>query len=325
MPNESKSSPGRGVETSPTAYPVYQGAAPNPTRSASVDPSGEVNVSRPAEALPGTGYQAAADNTPNAPPRQPSEPIPVRESGMQSSPSPDSPQEASDLAALREENASLMRALGEERQQRRQEMEELKLRMELSQRPQPQGYVPLQQVDPKADPSAPVTTEQFNRFMQQVLPQVAGSAQAQAIRASWPLTPADEAAILQEWPALQQHPEPARTQYILRAYRLRSPGQNGANTRTSGDPSAAPSQQTRPQGPTVPVVEHGSPTVPDVRTANPVEAAQKAYARAEALPSRTAQEASEKRKAMRQAWDNLQRVQGLSEDIQKSAGFKQRL
>lgn len=330
--------PGRGV-SSQTTYDIHRGSALEPQRRAIMDPSsGEVSVGRPSTAAPGT---------PMGP--LPSDPIPVvnRETGVgsapaphapfpaarpaepppsappiQSSPPPANPAEASDLAALREQNQQLQRALGDQSAKHEREMAELALRIDASQVRPPQ--LPQFQLDPKLDPSEPVTNAQLLEYTQKVIPHMSGMAEAHAIRASWDVTPHEEADILAAYPQFNSHPEPARTHLILRAAKLRRPAQQ-ASSSTPATAATENSAQIRPGSATVPHVEAAGNQIPEPSPRDDMAEAQRAYQEARAMSATTPQEALKKKAAMRAAWDRINKLQGLTEEQLQRMGIQQKL
>jgi hypothetical protein len=173
---------------------------------------------------------------------------------VQQSAPPANPGEASELAALRQQNGQLLRQIGQDRQDAEIRQMEFELRMEAqlaAMAPQQPDQI---QLPPGVDPEAQLNVGQMLQLLNNVAPGVTSN----AVRGSWDVTPQEEQAVLQSNPAINNVAEPAKTELIKRAVSLLRQRQTPAQQQQQSPPAASPEAASyqpvaqRPAAPTVP-------------------------------------------------------------------------
>jgi len=240
---------------------------------------------------------------------------------LQTSPPPANPEDAAELQRLRSEVGGLRDELGKRDEAHTQKLAELDLRMKMSAGAQPQAQrsAPMQ-LPPGLNAEDNPTWEQFNAVLNQVIPNVQAVAQAQAIRGVWDVTPAEEMAVLQEYPNLTQT-EPDRTRLIKEAALLKRPPKEEPAVPAPASVStvAPPEVPERPLGRTVPLKETGSaPAISDAPSESAMALAQAEYDAAARITDK-----QERLTARKAAWNKLLALQGMTQNTIFTTPFKQ--
>jgi len=186
--------------------------------------------------------------------------------------------------------------------------------------PQPQAGPPAQEFDPNKE----MTMGQFVQAMQNWHPMVAADAAAQTTRATWDVTPQEEAEALAAFPRLQQIAEPFRTPKIYEAVRLlrqgkqpqqqqQAPAQSQPGNGTNG---VAPVTRSLENAHIAPLVEGNFAAPPELPVGGPGApdgSTDAARARAEYEAAKRIQDPKQKFAAMRAASQKIQRIAGVTD------------
>ncbi len=219
-----------------TEMTPHQGPASEPKR--------KINMARPTtkEVQPGRSEQPSVESTPP----------------------PAAPEKAAEELALKQQIGEMARTIGDLKRQLEQQQAEFQLRLRALQAgaaPAAQAQQQQPQQDPFAgvDPNEPVTMGQFLEAMR-ALPQVIQTqVAAEAIRATWSITPEQEQQILQRFPEANRLPEPDRTRFILDAAERLGLAARGSAAQTLQQAASTPAAQN-------PVPQQAPDTVPLVET-----------------------------------------------------------
>ncbi len=306
--------PKEGVLQPNTPWGVgYEGPGPEPARSAAFVPADsrgyEVNQD----------YGASPQNAvPGALPAE-----------IQATPPPANPDQASELAELKRTVGELTAGIGEMKQTHRRELEEARLLAEFAQSANRPSQIPINSLPPGVNLEDPVNAGTLINTLNQLIPRMEVNFAARAIRDNWDVTPEEIAAVAARHPQMNTFTEPDLSRFILRMVKFQR--SQTAETAPAGEPTQTVAPQvTQPQtreipGRVVPQTEAVSdPRVAETPAMHPVEAAQRNYAEAEALPARTDMERKERMRQKRIAFDALNVAKGLTEDAQKHQGFQQK-
>jgi hypothetical protein len=245
--------------------------------------------------------------------------------GMQTSPPPASPTEAAALAALRSQVGSLVQALHEKDRSWEQQMAEMRFNLEAAQAskaPVPQATYALPD---GVDPTRAPTWGELNTALGYLVPNLNANAQAQAIRATWGVSQAEETEALASYPVLASiQTEPARTQKTLEAVRLLRARSAPARPTPASASASQPPPVTRPAAPTVPHTEYTSaPTMNDAPAPGALELAVAEFNVAEASirTARNDAERKERLAALRRASERLKAAQGITDEMERTSSF----
>ncbi len=229
-----------------------------------------------------------------------------------------------DVDALRKENEALKAQLQTSTAEINRRFEEMRLEMELRQLeagiPSPgsapfSGAPPVQSPRPQ-QPTLPegVTLEDnvtlgqldavMSHFANQLTTQLNAQNQAQILRATWTVTPAQEQAVLAKYPQVQNYPEPQKTQFIQKAAVLIAPSNPSA--------SAAPHATQTPGIPVAPVPTPETGLQPPSLEPAPQDALAQASKRYE--EARNIKDPQKRKTEMFAAWKEILAIQGMDAD-----------
>jgi|GEM_PF-5256788 len=194
----------------------------------------------------------------------------------QSAPPPPNPQAKAQELELKQQLGEMARTIGELRKQMEMQQREFQLRLQALRAQAPAGgqgqfapgaYAQQQQPapdSPEIDPDQPVTAGQLMEAFS-VLPQIINQqVTAQAIRATWPVTPEMEQQILSRFPEATNLQEPDKTRFILNAAEslgLVNQGSEQATLQAAASTPAPRQEAVQPQTGTVPLVEEPSGSI----------------------------------------------------------------
>jgi hypothetical protein len=284
-----------------TKYPT---PIPRRTAEAVVD---EVSQIDPGSRPPGDDIHTGGD--------------PEEDADLQTSPPPPNPEEAAELQRLRSEVGGLRDELGKRTDAHKQQLKELELRMKMATGAHPQAQRPApMQLPPELNAEDNPTWGQINAVLGQVIPNVQAVAQAQAIRSVWDVTPAEEMAVLQEYPHLTQA-EPERTRLIQEAALLKRPPKEAPAPPAPASVStvAPPEVPERPLGKTVPMRETEiAQIVADAPPTSEIALAQAEYDAASRIKDQ-----HERLTARKTAWKKLLALTGQTTKSVFETPFKQ--
>jgi len=304
--------PGMGDSVVP-----YAGKAPTPQRTADFAPTGhqgyDPNLNGPGAASAGVNQAPSPPDTPGV--------------VQTSTPPPEQPDMAAQLAEMNKKYGDVVRSLGEIKAAHARQLEETQFNAEIMNVPTSQAPLgapvsaPLpQEINPEDSPS----WAQIHAMNQNLVPLMQANATAHALRAIWDVTQQEEQQAYANYPALGQRVEPDRTRLIYRAVMLQRQRQGQAS------PPAGSPVPVQASGHVVPMVEGTDPAPNVTEPARPTTLADKARAEYESA-ERAVQEATTdmaKKAAMRvqsAAFDRLQNAMGRTQEMQKQEGFTQTL
>lgn len=311
MANGPKMAKPRGYigDVAPNSYPVdHTGPAPKPARTAEPVVDKELHLMVDAH---GTPQQVG-------PPAKESEK--QTETTVQSSAPPAQPEAAAEDELFKKRYGDLVNRLGEMERKHAQEKEEMRLMMQLNQQT---GRIAAQapvQIPQGLDPEQELKIKDLYAALPHIHQAAAETAQAQAIRATWDVSPEEEAEITRDFPQLQNLGREAdRLSFIQNAARSRRKFKEEQAPPVSQAPPE-PLPQYRPAPATVPQPE-AAPSAPvaDAQPENAYELASQAYRAAEARlgSATTDQERKQILREMREARDIVLRAQGITEEIER--------
>jgi hypothetical protein len=219
---------------------------------------------------------------------------------------------AADLASARSREEELLAALQKQQAEFQRQMQQMQLDWQIQAAsmapaaPQPPG----QALPKDLSPTDPVTFEQF-AVMAGNLPALV---EIHTTRATWGISPQEEQQILAEYPNLVQMPELQRVRLMKQVADMKRSAPAAAPPAPNGR-QATPQQRPITQH-VVPHVEGGTPPVVSEPHANDqLQLALKAYEDAKQIPDKR-----KRHLAMRQTWDRVLAIQGVSHaDLSKTA------
>ena len=285
----------------------HQGPAPGPAKTMDLtgEPVGTVNID-PGDLTPG------GPNAPN----------PQSAPAHASTPPPQQPDLAAEVAEWKKRAGEALAAIGTERTAREEQdrkhaaaLQKMQMNFQIAQASQAQqAATPA----PDALPDG-INPDDHPTFaqMKAISVNVRAEAAAAAIQATWDVTQDEINAVFAANPALQNVPEPQRTQWVLQqAHQLRADLQPPSVSPAPVAQPQAPQAQSRPVA-TVPLVEGptGAPAFETQDPTNEMAEAQAAYVQANAIPDK-----KERNAARKEAWTRILALQGMShEELSKSS------
>jgi len=245
---------------------------------------------------------------------------PVQGLAPERTPSPQNPEETATQLERGQREGELIEAMGQMKEDYEQRLNEMSLRMEMiAAQGGPVQQMQNPQLPSNVNPEDPVNMGQLAQMFANLDPII----QAQAVRATWGISQQEEQAILMRYPEIQRAPEPQRTHLIARAAQLGSKAAKPASgTPGNGDQRATPPRtEQRPTAQAVPLVEsnRGMPSVRDDRPGTNVAAAMKAYEEAKLIKDKR-----QRHRAMKQAWEKVNELQGVTHEILSKSSFTER-
>lgn len=294
----------------------HQGPAQEPSRTATIDDVPTYKAPPQIETLP-------LDPT-TEPSRQIEAPLEAPVS-LETTPPPEDPEKAVKQSTSETRIGELTRALGEQKKDFEQKLEEMALRYEsqlaalVSQAgaatPPAAGQLP-----PNVDPEAQMTVGQFVQAMDKMWPYM----QEQLIRSQWDVTPEEEQAVLQSNPHIAKIADGMqRAEFVRKAVTLarkRKGESQGEPTATTPAPGKSGSKQTRTHERTVPHVEASTtPAAPDLVPDSPTEQILSEYEKA-----KTISDPKKRVAAMKAAFKKAQAAAGLSDEVFSKMAFVQK-
>jgi hypothetical protein len=302
--------------TTTSGAPAYTGPAPAPSRRLTLepkepfvyDPDGPAQPSAiggPNEALAnGFTYKQPTSET------------------FESTP-PVDPDLAAKVAQLEQANGRMIQALGAQKAEQEQKMEEQRLlyeaqlaSMTTGSRSAPQGPIAPEGADPNRD--GPTWSQ-----LQNVLAQERAESQAVAIQSTWDVTTQEITEIFNENPVLGQLPEPRRTMLVHQFAHNRRKSARVANLQQASAPAGSPEfhqGNVRPLNPAhiAPNVggTSGPPEFPEPRVTD-----QRAAAAAEYEAANKIKDVKERNKARKKAMEKAMVASGLSHNELSHSAF----
>lgn len=299
---------------SPTEIPVpFRGAAPAPQRRVNyADIAGggapQPNTIDP-QANRGITYEQSLPPAPHY-------------HGNITSPPPPAPETAAELAAARSENGALRAKIGEQDAKLKdltRAQEDMRIRFELagmagSNAP---GLPAMPPLPADVDPNQTMTVGDFARVANAVFPAMEQGVVAQTIRAAWDVSPAEVQTIERDYPQLASVREPDRTRKIQEIARTRRAYDAPA---TPAPTAAAPLAPLATPIQVVPMVEGTTtPYTGEPSRQDPLEEARRAYEAADQMPVRSTADIKARLARKRDAFDEMNRLGGITEEMQRNA------
>lgn len=243
---------------------------------------------------------------------------------FQSSAPPAQPEAVAEAQDYKKRFGDLMNQVGEMRRNHNQQMEEMKLMLQLNQETgrAPTAPAPIA-MPPGIDPNKELKAKDLYQALPHLYTALQEGTRAQVLREVWDVTPEEEAGIRQEYPQVDNYArESDRLAFIKRAASIRRRFAVPEAQANSGAPQPAPERavsHTVPQPEVSPVQP-----VSDSAPISAMELASKAYNSAKARLDSASSDLERKQilREMREARDAIVRSQGVSEEMEQLSGLR---